>query len=97
MVKNINSGEAMSKSDIELSKHAQEMLIERNIDKEWVWRTIDTPHKKRKGKDGNIHYTKSIKERDGHFLHVVVDPAVYPNRIVTVFFDRRLGRKMVRK
>lgn len=87
----------MSRPDMELSKHAQEMLVERNIHEEWVWRTIDTPHRRRKGKDGNFHYTKPIKERGGHFLRVVVNPAVHPNRIVTVFFDRRLGRRMVKK
>lgn len=87
----------MSRPDMELSKHAQEMLIERHIREEWVWRTIDTPHRRRKGKDGNIHYTKPIKERNGRFLRVVVNPAVQPNRIVTVFFDRRLSRSMVRK
>ena len=30
----------MSKPDMELSKHAQEMLVERNIREEWLWRTI---------------------------------------------------------
>ncbi len=87
----------MSKPDMELSIHAKDMLIERNIRAEWVWRTINTPSKKRRGKDGNAHYTKAIKERGGRFLHVVVNPTVYPNRIVTVFFDRRLGRKMVKR
>ena len=87
----------MSRPDMELSQHAQEMLSERNIREEWVWRTVDTPHRRHKGKDGNIHYTKSIKERGGRFLRVVVNPAVHPNRIVTVFFDRSLGKRIVRK
>jgi hypothetical protein len=84
-------------SKIELSLHAQDMLIERNILEEWVWRTINTPDKKRRGEDDNVHYTKPIKERNGRFLHVVVNPNVQPNRIVTVFFDRRLKKEQVRK
>jgi hypothetical protein len=40
-----------------------------------------------------MHYTKAIRERDGRVLRVVVNADVQPNRVVTVFFDRRLGRK----
>jgi hypothetical protein len=79
--------------DIELSSHTKDMLVERNILEEWVWRTINTPSRKRKGADDNMHYTKAIKERGGRVLHVVVNPNVQPNRVVTVFFDRRLSGK----
>jgi hypothetical protein len=80
--------------DIELSSHTRDMLIERDIREEWVWRTIDSPDSKRwHVEDGNMHYTKDIKERDGRVLHVVVNTNVWPNRIVTVFFDRRLRKQ----
>ena len=79
--------------EIELSTHAKEMLKERNILEEWVWRTIENPDKKRRKDDYNMHYTKSIKEHGGRVLHIVVNQNIYPNRIITVFFDRRLGRK----
>jgi hypothetical protein len=80
--------------DIELSTHAKEMLKERNLLEEWVWRTIATPDSRNKhSDDGNMHYGKSIEERDGRVLHVVVNQEVHPHRIVTVFFDRRFGRK----
>jgi len=29
--------------DFELTKHTQDMLKERNIPEEWVWRTINNP------------------------------------------------------
>ena len=64
--------------EFELSTHAQQMLIERNILEEWVWRTINTPKRKRKGDDDNMHYTKPIKERDGRVLHVVVNQYAEP-------------------
>ncbi|GIK57570.1 MAG: DUF4258 domain-containing protein [Chloroflexi bacterium] len=77
--------------DHEFSTHAEDMLHERSIAEEWVWRTIETGKSKR-GDDGNMHYTKPIRERDGRVLHVVINPYVSPRRIVTVFFDRRLKK-----
>jgi len=56
-------------------------------------RTIDEPDQKRIGDDGNVHYTKYIEERDGRVPHVVINPDVHPQRIITLFFDRRLGKR----
>jgi ribonuclease PH len=72
------------------------MLVERNIPEEWVWRTISHPDKKRRGADNNMHYAKAIKEYDKRILRVVVNTDFYPNRIVTIFFDRRLSKKVGR-
>jgi len=79
--------------EVTLSRHAKDMLAERNITEEWLWCTIKAPDEKRRGDDGNMHYMKAIREREGRILRVVVNPDVYPNRIVTVFFDRRLGKR----
>lgn len=79
--------------EFEFSTHAKDMLIERNISEEWVWRVLNHPDKKQMGDDGNMHYTKRIKERSGQVLHVVINPNYQPNRIVTFFFDRRLRAK----
>jgi hypothetical protein len=78
--------------EFELTSHARDMLIERGIAEERVWRVLSHPDKKRMGDDGNMHYTKAIKERNGLILHVVVNPNFQPNRVVTFFFDRRLAR-----
>ena len=79
--------------DIAFTDHATDMLKERGIRKDWVWRTINTPDgKKRHEDDGTIHYTKAIKEKGGRVLRVVVSQNTQPNRIVTVFFDRRLRK-----
>jgi len=77
----------------EPSAHARDMLRERQIPEEWMWRTLASPERQEVGADGNIHYIKSIPEPGGRFLRVVVNPTVTPNRIVTVFFDRRLRRQ----
>ena len=79
--------------DFEFSAHTTEMLKERNIAEEWVRRTLNTPDKKRRGEDGNMHYVKAIRERDGRVLRVIVNADAQPNRVITVFFDRRLGKK----
>ncbi|HEX7594269.1 MAG TPA: DUF4258 domain-containing protein [Anaerolineae bacterium] len=79
--------------NIELSLHARDTLAERGISEEWIWRTIDSPDQRETGADHNTHYIKSIQEFDGRLLRVVVNPHVQPNRVVTVFFDRRLRRK----
>jgi len=77
----------------ELSAHARDMLHEREIPEEWMWRTLTSPERQEVCADGNMHYIRSIPEHGGRFLRVVVNPTVTPNRIVTVFFDRRLRRQ----
>lgn len=79
--------------DFILSGHTQDMLTERNIPEEWIWRTIDNPDWKNVGEDNNIHYFKIIPEHDERILHVVVNPHVSPKKVVTVFFDRRMRRQ----
>jgi len=79
--------------DFEFSKRAQEMLAERKIPDEWVWRTINSPDRTEMGAGGNAHYIKTIPEHGGRFFRVVINESVSPKRIVTLFFDRRLRRK----
>ncbi|MBI1956766.1 MAG: DUF4258 domain-containing protein [Acidobacteria bacterium] len=78
---------------VEWSRHAREMLKERAIQEEWVLETLQSPDRYEKGPGGQSYYIKSIPEYGNRFLRVVVNRNVSPNRIVTVFFDRRLGRK----
>jgi hypothetical protein len=78
--------------DFKLSAHTRDMLKERNIHEEWVWRSLNKPDWENVGIDNNIHYFKSITEHEGRILHVVVNPHVSPKKIVTVFFDRRTRR-----
>ena len=62
--------------DFEFSPHTIEMLKERNIAEEWVRRTLNTPDKKRSGDDGNMHFVKVIRDRDGRVLSGVVNADV---------------------
>jgi len=80
-------------SEFAFTSHARDMLAERKIPEDWVWRALNQPDEKQLGKDGNMHYTKSIIENNGRVLHVIVNPNFHPNRIITLFFDRRLRTK----
>ena len=69
--------------------HARDMLRDREISEEWVSQAVNLPDEKNIGKDGNVHYFKSLPERENQVLHVVVNETAKPNRIVTLFLDRR--------
>ena len=73
--------------------HASDMLKEREIPAEWVLDVINAPDEKNLSSDGNTHYFKSLPERENRILHVVVNETVEPNRIVTLFLDRRRRTK----
>jgi hypothetical protein len=78
--------------DYEFSEHAYDMLQERNIREDWVKLAMEDPERKEPMDDGTVHYIKAIDQYGGRFLRVVVNPDVSPQRIVKVFFDRRIRR-----
>jgi len=78
--------------DYEFSEHALDMLKERNIREAWVKLTMEAPEKQEKY-GSMVHYIRAIEEYEGRYLRVVVNSDVKPQRIVTLFFDRRLRRK----
>lgn len=80
-------------ADIIFTTHAHAAMAERGIKEEWVWRTISSPDRQEVGEDTNTHFLKAIPEFDERILRVVVNKNIEPNRIVTMFFDRRLRRK----
>jgi Domain of unknown function (DUF4258) len=81
-------------ADREYSEHATTVLAERAIPREWVERTLTTPDQQETRPDGNVHYLKVIQEHAGRVLRVVVNPGKIPERIVTVFFDRRIKGRL---
>ncbi|MFQ5895471.1 MAG: DUF4258 domain-containing protein [Nitrospinota bacterium] len=81
-----------SRIEHEFSQHARDMLKERNIREAWVRLAVENPEKREPKEDGTVHYIRSIGEHGGRCLRVVVNPAVQPPRILTLFFDRRLGK-----
>jgi hypothetical protein len=75
------------------SKHAQDVIKERRIEEAWVEQTLEDPEREDEKEDGTIHYVRTIDDREGRYLRVLVNPGTKPKIIITAFFDRRLGRK----
>jgi uncharacterized DUF497 family protein len=80
----------------ELTKHAQKALDEREIPFAWLERTLSAPELVLPDPD---HATverrfRRIPEFGGRVLRVAVNTAVEPNRVVSVFFDRKMKGKL---
>ncbi len=78
------------RSPLTFTAHARSMMRERGIQEDWVIITVTDPDKTELRKDDEKHYLKSIPQNAGKILRVIVNPAVEPNRVITVFFDRRV-------
>lgn len=80
----------------ELTKHAQKTLEERGIQIEWMERALSVPERVAPDPcDVTVErYYRRIPEFGGRVLRVVVNTAVDPNRVVSVFFDRTMKGKL---
>ncbi|NJL49929.1 MAG: DUF4258 domain-containing protein [Leptolyngbyaceae cyanobacterium SM2_5_2] len=76
----------------ELSEHARYQMQDRVIQPSWVDSTLSAPQRRLLMADshGNTHYLKQISDFGDRWLRVVVNPTADPQRVVTVFFDRRV-------
>ena len=81
------------KERLPLTAHALQMLRERGIRGEWVTQVLESPAQIEKRSDGTVHYMGPVPEHGGRVLRVVVNAEGDPPRVITVFFDRRRGRK----
>ena len=80
--------------EIGFTTHATEMLVERNITEKQVYLAVNEPDYIEKNGDGTTHYLKAIKENEGRVLRVVTGTEVNIVKVITLFFDRRIGRKL---
>jgi len=78
----------------EYTKHAYDMFMVRNINEMWVNDAIDNPERIEAKEDGTVHYIKRVIEFGGRYLRVVVNQDSDTKKIVTLFFDRKLGGKL---
>jgi hypothetical protein len=76
----------------DFTEHARYQIQERAIQISWIDETLSNPQTLIPEADvhGNTHYLKQISEFGQRWLRVVVNPNVKPQRVVTVFFDRRV-------
>lgn len=70
--------------------HAEQMLLERGIEKAWAELTVAQSQDREERGDGTVHYLKAIPERGDRILRVIINPQEDPPLVVTAFFDRRL-------
>jgi transposase len=68
------------------------MLSERGIEREWVSLAVQHPDRTEEKDDGTRHYIKRMAENGNRWLRVIVNVNEVPEKLVTVFFDRRLRR-----
>lgn len=80
----------------ELTKHAEKVLAEREIAAEWMKRTLSSPELGLLDPDDATveRRFRRIPEFGGRVLRVAVNTTVEPNRIVSVFFDRKMKGKL---
>ncbi|HIK45968.1 MAG TPA: DUF4258 domain-containing protein [Leptolyngbyaceae cyanobacterium M65_K2018_010] len=76
----------------ELSQHAHYQMQERNIQITWLEATLSAPDQclTLADRHGNTHYLKRIPDFGNRWLRVIVNPNVDPQRVITIFFDRRV-------
>jgi hypothetical protein len=82
--------------NFDFSKHARKVLEERKIPVEWVERTLAAPELRLPDPDDAAverRYRK-IPEYGGRVLRVAVNNTVEPERVVSVFFDRKMKGKL---
>lgn len=77
--------------DYQLTKHAEDALEKRGIPREWMERVFSRPEWTEPDAlvAGVEHRLGPIAEFQGRILRVVVNAAVDPVRVITVYFDRR--------
>jgi len=78
---------------MEESRHFQDMVRERGIDREWVDRALDSPDRVEDREDGTRHFLKQVPGHGNRWLRVVVNVLAEPYRAITVFFDRGMRGK----
>jgi len=79
-----------------LSEHAKKVLAEREIQLEWLERTLREPVLRRPDPDDSSleRRYRAIPEFEGRVLRVVVNLAIEPVCVVSVFFDRSMRGKL---
>ena len=80
----------------QFSNHALRTLTERQILAEWVERTLGAPDLILPDpNDATVERCfRRIPEFGGRVLRVAVNRTVEPNRVVSVFFDRKMKGKL---
>ncbi len=79
-----------------LSAHAEVVMAERSIKREWLDRVLARPESVETDRDDPeiIHALGKIPEHGGRVLRVVYNGTKKPVRVVPVYFDRAMKGKL---
>ena len=82
--------------ELEFTRHAVQVMAEREISVEWVERVVAGPaFRLPDPNDPDVErFFRRIPERDGRALRVVVNTHKAPWRVVSVFFDRNARKEL---
>ena len=80
----------------ELTQHARDVLEEREISIEWLEKALASPELIEQATDSPELENRFVKiaEFGNRVLRVVVNTRVVPDRVVSVYFDRRMKGKL---
>lgn len=80
----------------ELTKHAEDVILERKIPIDYIERVLDNPELKEI--DANdmelTHYLLKIPENDNRVLRVIVNIKHIPTLVITAYYDRTMRGKL---
>lgn len=81
---------------LRFTRHAVDVMAERNILTEWVQRVVAEPMLRLPDPlDPMVErFFRSIPDQDNRVLRVAVNTNVAPWRVVSVFFDRNMRGKL---
>lgn len=80
----------MAERQITFSRHAETVIFERAVEREWVLRTLAEPEALiADPARGTIDAFRSIPEHGGRVLHVAYAMRGGRIHVVTLFFDRK--------
>ena len=74
-----------------LSSHAETVISERKIERDWLAFVIRAPQRIEEHENGTIHYIRQIPQIAGRWLRVVTSRRGGDIIVVTAFVDRRVA------
>ncbi|WP_434684762.1 DUF4258 domain-containing protein [Pseudanabaena minima] len=82
--------------DFELTEHAKLRISDRQISLNWIEMTLRAPQKvELDSKDPDLrHALLTITDYDNRVLRVIYNVKVTPNKVVSVYFDRKMRGKL---
>ncbi len=80
----------MTEEEIKYSKHLEQRIAERQLEKQWIVETVLKPDTTIVKAENEVHYFKKFIKLAGKFLKVVFNPI--KKLVVTAHFDEKMTK-----